>query len=127
MRNHLAEKNIDISHGAALEILAKQHGFKDWNILSATTKRPSGKVPWPELEDNIKGTYLGHAFTGKILKVQTTNMANNRRYTILFDKPIDVVTSKHFSNYRQRINCFLDQSLKSVDHKGRPDNIVQIT
>ncbi|MBL4894375.1 MAG: hypothetical protein JKY59_05815 [Emcibacter sp.] len=127
MRDHFAEKNIDLSHSAALEVLAKQHGFKDWNILSAILKISSKSVNWPELEDRIKGTYLGHAFTGKILKLQTTHAENNRRYTIRFDKPIDVVTSRHFSNYRQRINCFLDQSLQSVNHKGQPDNIVQIT
>ncbi|MBL4801947.1 MAG: hypothetical protein JKY45_08635 [Emcibacter sp.] len=40
IRDHLAEKNIDINHSAALEIMAKQHGFRDWNILSATLKRP---------------------------------------------------------------------------------------
>ncbi len=126
MRDYFAEKNIDISHSSALETLAKQHGFKDWNILSATLNRQSKKIPWPGLEDKISGSYLGHAFTGKILKVQTARMENNRRYTILFDEPIDVVSSKHFSNFRQRINCILDQNLKSVDHKGRPDNIIQV-
>ncbi|MBL4801948.1 MAG: hypothetical protein JKY45_08640 [Emcibacter sp.] len=79
------------------------------------------------MESKVSGTYLGHTFTGKILKLQTMPTGSNRKYTILFDQAIDVVTSQHFSNFRRRINCILDQSLKSVDHKGRPDNLVQIT
>ena len=126
MRDHFAQKNIDISHSQALETLAKQHGFKDWNILSATLKRQSQMPTWPGIDDDISGTYLGHAFTGKVIKTQATYGPSMRRYTIVFDEPIDVVASKYFSSYRQRINCFLDQSLKSVSHKGLPDNIVQL-
>lgn len=126
MRDHFAEKNIDISHSATLEVLAKQHGFKDWNVLSAILKRRLEKDIWPELDDRIKGIYLGHNFTGRVTKIQITKQENSRRYTLLFDNPVDVVTSAHFSNSRRQINCFLDQSLKSVDHKGRPDNIVQL-
>ncbi len=126
MRDYLAEKNITISHSNALEVLAKQHGFKDWNVLTAPLQQSPEREIWPGLDDEIKGTYLGHAFRGKILKVQTAGTANTRRYTIQFDEAIDVVASKHFTNFRQRINCCLDQSLNSVDHKGQPDNIVQI-
>lgn len=126
LRDYFAGKNIEISHAMALEALAKQHGFRDWNVLSATLNRQAEQKAWPELEDRIRGNYLGHSFQGKILKVETTTVANSRRYTILFDQPIDVVASAHFSSYRKQINCFLNQNLVSIDHKGRPDNILQI-
>lgn len=35
LRAALAARNIDISHGDALELVAKQHGFDNWNVLAA--------------------------------------------------------------------------------------------
>lgn len=35
----LRERNIDISHGESLNIIAKQFGLNDWNTLSARIKR----------------------------------------------------------------------------------------
>ncbi len=127
LRDYFAGKNIEISHAMALEALAKQYGFRDWNVLSATLNRSSAQKVWPELEDRVRGRYLGHSFRGKVLKVETTKVASSRRYTILFDQPIDVVASTRFSSYRQRVNCYLDRNLASVDHKGRPDNILRLT
>lgn len=127
MRDHFAEKKIDISHAAALEALAKQHGYKDWNILLSLANRQSVTTEWPKFDDIVSGTYLGHSFTGKILKIQTCPVADLRRYTIKFDVPIDVVTSKHFSSFRQQINFFLNKDRRSTDHKGRLNNILQLT
>lgn len=36
MREALTEKAVDISHSQALEIVARQFGFANWNILSAS-------------------------------------------------------------------------------------------
>ena len=41
LRNFLAGNNIEISHSLSLEALAKQHGLKDWNILSKFLKTNS--------------------------------------------------------------------------------------
>jgi catechol 2,3-dioxygenase-like lactoylglutathione lyase family enzyme len=35
LRAALAARNIDISHSDALEFVAKQHGFDNWNVLAA--------------------------------------------------------------------------------------------
>lgn len=35
LRQSLAEHNIDLSHSACLELVARQFGFTDWNVLSA--------------------------------------------------------------------------------------------
>jgi catechol 2,3-dioxygenase-like lactoylglutathione lyase family enzyme len=35
LESALAARNVDLPHSAALEILAAQFGFKDWNTLSA--------------------------------------------------------------------------------------------
>ncbi|WP_417623479.1 glyoxalase superfamily protein [Paremcibacter congregatus] len=126
MRDHFAEHNIEMSHSKTLEALAKQYGYKDWNVLTASLKRQALQPIWPTLEDRVSGTYLGHDFTASILKTETAILPDVRRYTLLFDVPIDVVASTHFSNFRQRVTCLLNSDLRSVDHKGRPDNIVQL-
>jgi hypothetical protein len=35
LREQLAGRNIDVSHSLALELVATQFGFDDWNILAA--------------------------------------------------------------------------------------------
>lgn len=39
LESSLREKNVDISHGESLNIVAKQFGLDDWNTLSARIKR----------------------------------------------------------------------------------------
>lgn len=40
LRTALAEHGTDITHSQALEIVARQHGAKDWNTLSARLTAP---------------------------------------------------------------------------------------
>ncbi|WP_105385925.1 glyoxalase superfamily protein [Neorhizobium alkalisoli] len=44
LRQSLAERNIEISHGECLELVAKQFGFADWNVLSAQIESAKAKV-----------------------------------------------------------------------------------
>jgi hypothetical protein len=44
LRAALAEKKIDLPHSACLELVARQHGFKDWNILSARLDHTPGRI-----------------------------------------------------------------------------------
>lgn len=39
LREALAERAVEISHGQALEIVARQFGFRTWNILSAKIEK----------------------------------------------------------------------------------------
>lgn len=130
LKEHFSAQNITLSHSEALEALAKQHGFKNWNVLSANLK-PKLKIGnntpnWPTLDGKISGTYLGHTFTGTVLRINVTNMDHIRRYKIHFDAPVDVVKSKFFTNYRQRINCFLNENMHSTNFKGERDNLLII-
>ena len=49
LRESLAAKNIALSHGECLEIVARQFGFADWNILAAKigieSTPPAGAAP----------------------------------------------------------------------------------
>ena len=35
LRTSLAERRIDLPHSTCLELVARQFGFSDWNVLSA--------------------------------------------------------------------------------------------
>jgi hypothetical protein len=41
LRTALQEKNIDLSHGECLDLVARQLGFKNWNVLAAKLDRNS--------------------------------------------------------------------------------------
>ncbi|WP_321389251.1 glyoxalase superfamily protein [Emcibacter sp.] len=125
LRDHLAGKNIDISHADALEAVAKQYGCKNWNVLSAMAKREKPEN-WLAIGDRVQGSYLGNAFSGQVIKQNLCDMASARNYSIRFDEPVDVVKSEHFSGFRQQVSMTLNKEGRSVDHKGRPDNIAEL-
>ncbi len=49
MREALAERQLDISHSQALEIVARQFGLETWNILSAKIEEGEGKPSGPAI------------------------------------------------------------------------------
>lgn len=124
LRAKLAEQGQPISHSAALEMLAAQHGFKDWNTLAAI----AGATPAAnergdmsarfQLGNRIDGAYLGQNFQGEILGVHGLP---DRRYrlTVRFDEPVDVVEFDGFSNFRQRVTTVVGAN--GVSPKKRSD------
>ncbi|HPF47402.1 MAG: hypothetical protein KDF58_08075 [Alphaproteobacteria bacterium] len=122
LRKFLATKNIEIGHSLALEAIANQHGYRDWNVLCS--KLEPEEPTWPEIGKRVSGTYLGHAFTGIVHSVHVSKQPNIRRYTFLFDKPVDVVKSDKFTNLRRRISLDLNADLISVNTKGVIDNLL---
>lgn len=100
-----------LTHSAALELVAKQHGARDWNTLRASIpKAPPGY----QINQRIAGTYLGQPFTGFIKAVQTVGPSGHHRLTLRFDTPVDVVQFDSFSSLRQQVNCTVDNSGKSL-------------
>lgn len=57
LRRSLAETDISISHGRALEIVSQQLGFTDWNTASArlSAVRPGTGAPVPVLRIHDEG------------------------------------------------------------------------
>ncbi len=49
LRTALAVHDIDLSHSACLEIVAQQHGFKDWNTAAASMETSAAK-PLPNMK-----------------------------------------------------------------------------
>jgi len=127
LRHFLADKDIEISQASSLEALAKQYGYRDWNVLSALAKRQSSENNWPEIGETVAGTYLGQDFTGKIIRQNVTDLPGAKAYTIRLEQPIDVVKSDKFSAFRQQINITLNNQLISIDHEGQPNQVMVLS
>lgn len=103
LRGQLAETGTDISHGQALDLVARQHGARDWNTLRALAVK-SASTPPLGVGDRVQGRYLGQPFTGHVHGLSQTARAPFRRITLHFDTPVDVVRFDSFSAFRQRVS-----------------------
>ena len=102
-----------VSHAEALELVAQNHGARDWNTLSAQAKKPVRLAPGMR----VTGTYLGQPFTGTAKAVALWGpSAENLRVTLHFDQPVDVVTFDSFSSFRQRVTAVIGADGRSVAH-----------
>ncbi len=117
LREAMAETGTPLSHAAALEAVAKQHGFRDWNTALAAAKRQKPTPRW-QIGQPVHGRYLGHAFNGRI-KAARENVAGYWQLTLVFDTPVDVVESERFSNFRRQINCLVNA--QGVTHERTSD------
>lgn len=109
LREAMAERGTPVSHSAALELVAQQHGMRDWNTLSARAQKPNTSlVSRLAIGSAVRGRYLDQPFTGKVLALQ--GLADGSyRITLHFDEPVDVVTFESFSAFRQRVNAQIDE------------------
>jgi Glyoxalase superfamily protein len=108
LRQAMETRGTAISHSAALELVAQQHGVRDWNTLSALARRPNEEpIAALFVGSQVRGRYLDQPFSGKILAL-SAHGGGLHKITIHFDEPVDVVTFESFSAFRQRINAQVD-------------------
>lgn len=93
-----------VSHAQALELVARQHGARDWNTLRARNSPP--KASELSVGATVSGRYLGQPFTGRVIGLSALS-GGTMRVTLHFDQPVDVVTFESFSAFRQRVSCVL--------------------
>ena len=111
LRAKLRESGTKISHSEALEMIAGQHGARDWNTLSARTLR--NEPPVLAVGDRVSGRYLSQPFKGKILGLNMVN-GGQTQITLHFDEAVDVVTFDSFSSFRQRVTAVIGKDGRSV-------------
>lgn len=100
------------SHAQALELVAREHGARDWNTLRARAAKPTRLAPGMR----VTGRYLGHAFDGQVLGAQIMGQGERLRVVLHLDDPVDVVTSERFSSFRQRITAVIGRDGRSRAH-----------
>ncbi len=120
LRNSLEAEGNFITHSDALELVAGQYGFRDWNTAHAVAgNRPSEPL---FVGAKVTGHYLGQAFTGEVKSLTRLNDGARYRLTLDLDEAVDVVTFESFSAFRKRINGTINRDGRSASttSNGRP-------
>ena len=112
LRTQMGVDSQAITHSQALELLAHQYGYKDWNTLHAAS---GNQPPAPPISvgSRVTGRYLGQRFAGNVISVAALGQAERYRVTINFDDPVDVVQFDGWSSYRRRVTSQVGRSGKS--------------
>jgi len=120
LRAQLSEQGSKFGHANALELVAHQYGFGDWNAFHAAigNRPPEG---WT-LGGRVKGTYLSQPFEATVIAVEMLR-PGWFRLTLDLDEAVDVVTFDSFSNFRKRIQgvvgpngCSRERTSDGVSH-----------
>jgi hypothetical protein len=122
LRSRLDATGDRISHSKALELVAAQYGFNDWNTLHAALGNRSG----PERLTpgaRVTGAYLGQPFSARVLGIQAiTSAPGSYRVSLDLDQAVDVVTFDSFSSFRKRVTGVIGKEGVSRERtsNGRP-------
>ncbi|MBB2791524.1 UNVERIFIED_ORG: hypothetical protein GGD58_000357 [Rhizobium pisi] len=109
LRQAMNDRGTALTHSAALEMIARQHGARDWNTLAALAAKPNVAAKTPLFVGaHVRGRYLNQPFTGEILSLSALPGGELYRITIHFDEAVDVVTFESFSAFRRRVSAQID-------------------
>lgn len=134
LRADLRKSGTELSHSQSLELIAHQHGARDWNTLVAQTSptpaRSNNPVPDAPVfvGERVSGRYLGQPFSGRVLGLSELVSSGQYRITLHFDVPVDVVTFASFSALRQRVSSIIDRAGQSPSRTsdGVPHLVIQV-
>jgi hypothetical protein len=104
-----------ITHSAALEEVARLHGYRDWNTAAAAL--PERVASPVQVGQRVKGTYLGNPIVGLVIGVNLLSSMQHYEVTVKLDQPVDVSKSKLIGPImRQRIRATVDLHGVSMSH-----------
>lgn len=106
LREQSAKAGENLTHGAALEAVARAHGFRDWNTARASLPERMA-VPF-QLGMRVKGHYLSRPFNGVLIAVAVLSDLQHYDITVKFDEPVNVTPTFMFASLRQRVNATVD-------------------
>lgn len=95
-----------LTHGAALEAVARAHGFRDWNTARASLPDRLA-VPF-QIGQRTHGTYLGQPFKGTLIGVHLMSDMAHYKLTVTFDEPVNVTPDFMFATLRHRVVATTD-------------------
>lgn len=120
IRAEHATRGLKISHSAALEKVAAELGYRDWNTASARLSNLP-EIPL-QVGDRVAGRYLKQPFAGRVLGVRQVYGGGSYEVTLQFDRPVDVVSFDSFSAFRHRVTATIGSDGVSAARTsdGRP-------
>lgn len=120
LRSDAIGRGEAISHAQALEQVAKELGFRDWNTAAA--RLPHAEDLSLQLGDTVSGNYLKQPYTGRVIGLKALAASGSVEVTLHFDRPVDVVQWESFSSHRQRVTALVkpDGTSWSKTSDGEP-------
>lgn len=106
LREDRARLGQSITHGAALEEIARSHGYRDWNTARAALPERVA-VPF-QVGMRVKGFYLEQSFSGMLIGVQMSGSREFFTVTVQFDAPVNVTPTFMFAALRHRVTATID-------------------
>lgn len=107
LREERAVAGTPLTQGAALEEIARRHGFRDWNTAAALV--PDRIAVPVQIGQRVRGAYLGNAFTGMVMGLQLMPDMRHYEVTVKFDAPVNVSRSDLMGPiYRKRVRATVD-------------------
>jgi hypothetical protein len=106
MREERSAAGEMMTHAAALEMVAKAHGFRDWNTARASLPDRVA-VPF-QVGQRVHGTYLEQPFKGILIGVQLMSDGQHFKITVNFDAPVNVTPNFMFASFRHRVMATVD-------------------
>jgi hypothetical protein len=116
LRQQRAAAGESLSHGAALEAVARSHGYRDWNTARACLPDRLA-VPF-QVGQRVRGLYLDQPFTGMLIGVQLLSDMQHMTVTVNFDTPVNVTPTFMFAALRHRVTATLDSRGISAAMRG---------
>jgi len=106
LREHRARAGQPMTHSAALEAVARSHGYRDWNTARAALP-DYASVPF-QIGMRVRGFYLEQPFTGVLIGVQLVSGMHYLKVTVQFDEPVNVTPNLMFTAHRTRVTATVD-------------------
>ncbi|HTM76367.1 MAG TPA: glyoxalase superfamily protein [Devosia sp.] len=106
LREERARTGEVLTHGAALEAVAKAHGYRDWNTARALLPERVA-VPF-QVGMRVKGSYLSQPYKGMLIGVQMLSDMQHYKIVVKFDEPVNVTPTFMFAAMRQRVTATVD-------------------
>lgn len=116
LRQRRAALGETLSHSAALEQVARTHGYRDWNTARAALPERVA-VPF-QVGQKVAGLYLDQPFAGMLIGVQLLGNMQSYTVTIQFDEPINVTPTFMFAALRHRVVSTVDIHGVSLAMRG---------
>lgn len=121
VRRQAEAAGTPMSHAQALERLAHDLGYRDWNTLSAAAQKGDRRL---HEGDRVAGRYLGQVFEGRVHRAEADGRYT--RLTVDFDAPVDVVRFEGFSALRRRVSARIgpDGTTAERTSDGQPHMVI---
>ena len=116
LRETRAQAGTPMSHGQALEQVARAHGYRDWNTAHAAL--PDRQVTPFQVGSRVTGRYLEQPFTGRLLGVQLLGDGSHSKLTVQFDTPVNVTPDFMFATLRHRVTATVDAQGVTLAMRG---------